>query len=78
MWFNPVPDVNKCAEDLYIKAVNITKVVSLNKDTGFDWLESLLKNVKKFFSRFLTDVMNSYWCKLWSHVEVLTLLRNET
>ena len=49
MWFNPVPDVNKCAEDLYIKAVNITKVVSLNKDTGFDWLESLLKNVKTFF-----------------------------
>ena len=49
MWFNPVTDVNKCAEDLYIKAVNITKVVSLNKDTGFDWLESLLKNVKTFF-----------------------------
>ena len=60
MWFNPVPDVNKCAEDLYIKAVNITKVVSLNKDTGFDWLESLLKNVtKSFLSCFHIDVMNS-------------------
>lgn len=45
MWFQPVNDVHRQSNELYQKAVNITKVVSLCKDTGFDWLESLLHNL---------------------------------
>jgi len=49
MWFQPLNDVNKHSDALYTKAVNITKVVALCKDTGFEWFESLLQNVILFF-----------------------------
>lgn len=63
MWFQPVNDVHRQSNELYQKAVNITKVVSLCKDTGFDWLESLLHNVRLFFMIF-TDL--KYLCSAMS------------
>ena len=43
MWF--VPFDKRLEKELYTKSLNITKVVALCKDTGFEWLESLLENV---------------------------------
>ena len=50
MWFQPIDNINQQSNILYHKAVNITKVVALCKDTGFDWLESLLSNVSVIYN----------------------------
>uniref|UniRef100_A0A8C9ZED4 Nipped-B protein n=1 Tax=Sander lucioperca TaxID=283035 RepID=A0A8C9ZED4_SANLU len=44
LWFTPTPAHDK--ETMTRKILNITDVVSACRDTGYDWFEQLLQNVK--------------------------------
>ncbi|TRY98298.1 hypothetical protein DNTS_032801 [Danionella cerebrum] len=44
LWFTPTPNHDK--ETMNRKILNITDVVAACRDTGYDWFEQLLQNVK--------------------------------
>ena len=50
MWFIPVRGNKEAAgSHLLQRVVNITDVVAACRDTGFEWLEQLLDNVRVLF-----------------------------
>lgn len=50
MWFIPVRGNKEAAGSrLLQRVVNITDVVAACRDTGFEWLEQLLDNVRVLF-----------------------------
>uniref|UniRef100_A0A8C7C7G4 Nipped-B protein n=1 Tax=Oncorhynchus kisutch TaxID=8019 RepID=A0A8C7C7G4_ONCKI len=54
LWFTPTPAHDK--DTMTRKILNITDVVTACKDTGYDWFEQLLQNVRLFFFSFVKGV----------------------